>query len=87
MSSRISSTFSVILLVPGRPERLLSSADTRPVFKRECHSKTTVRLKECSSKVSQSISSVSVGDLSSFMKNLMLKHRTILPSIADKTKQ
>jgi hypothetical protein len=46
----IFSTFSVVLLVLGRPKCLLSSTDTRPALKHECHSKTTVRLKECSPK-------------------------------------
>jgi hypothetical protein len=40
------SAFSVVLLVLGRPERSSSSADTRPALKRECHSKTAVRLKD-----------------------------------------
>jgi hypothetical protein len=56
----IFSTFSVVLLVLGRPERSLSSTDTQPALKRECHSKTAVRLKECSPKASRSISMVSV---------------------------
>jgi hypothetical protein len=40
----IISTFSVILLVFGRPEHS-SSTDTQPAFEHEYHSKTTVRLK------------------------------------------
>jgi hypothetical protein len=40
----------VILLVVGHPERSSSSIDTRPALKLECHSKTTVHLKECSPK-------------------------------------
>jgi hypothetical protein len=35
----IFSTFSVVLLVLGRPEHLSSSTDTRPALKCECHSK------------------------------------------------
>jgi hypothetical protein len=50
MSSGIFSTFSVVLLVLGRPERLSFLADTQPAFKHECHSETTVQLKECSPK-------------------------------------
>jgi hypothetical protein len=73
---------SVILLVLGRPEGSSSSTDTQPVLKRECHSKTTVRLKECSPKASRN---VSVADLPSFMQNLMQTRCSILPSIADKT--
>jgi hypothetical protein len=45
LRSRISSTFSVVLLVLGRPERSSSSTDTRPALKRKLHSKTAVRLK------------------------------------------
>jgi hypothetical protein len=59
---------------------------TQPALKRECHSKTDVRLKECSPKASGSISGVSVADLVSFMQNLMQAHCSILPSIADKIK-
>jgi hypothetical protein len=66
LSSQIFSTFSVISLVLGPPERSSSSADTQPALKRECHSKTAVQLKECSPKASQSISRVSVADLPSF---------------------
>jgi hypothetical protein len=51
----------------------------RPALKRECHSKTAARIKECSPKTSRSISRVSVADLPSFTQHLML-------SIADKTK-
>jgi hypothetical protein len=57
-SFRIFSTFSVVFLVLGHPEHLSSSADTRLALKRECHSKTAVRLKERSPKASQSISRV-----------------------------
>jgi hypothetical protein len=71
MSSHIFSTFSVILLVSGHPEHLLSSTDTQLAFKCECHSKTAVRLKECSPKASQSISRVLVADLPSFTQYLM----------------
>jgi hypothetical protein len=46
------STFSVILLVLGHPESLSSSTDTCPTLKHECHSKTSVWLKECSPKAS-----------------------------------
>jgi hypothetical protein len=63
MSSQILSTFSVILLVLAR---LSSSTDTQPALKRACHSKTTVRLKECSPKASRSISRFSVAVLPSF---------------------
>jgi hypothetical protein len=66
MSSRIFSTFSVVLLVLGHPEHSSTSPDTQPVFKRECYSKTAARLKECSPKASRSISRVSVADLPSF---------------------
>jgi hypothetical protein len=86
MSSRIFSTFSVILLVLCGPECSSSSTYTQPALKHECHSKTTVQLTECSPKGSQSISSVSVEDLLSFTHNLMLTHCLILPSIADKMK-
>jgi hypothetical protein len=86
MSFRIFSTFSVVSLVLGRPERLSSSTDTRPDLKRECHSKTAVRLKECSPKASRSISMVSAADLPSFMQNFMQTLCSILPSIADKIK-
>jgi hypothetical protein len=44
MSSRIFSTFSVLLLVLGRPELSSYSTDTRPALKREWHSKTAARL-------------------------------------------
>jgi hypothetical protein len=80
------STFSVVLLVPGRPEHSLSSTDTQLALKRECHSKTAVRLKECSPKASRSISRVPVADLLSFTENLMQTCCFILPSVADKTK-
>jgi hypothetical protein len=49
------STFSVFLLVLVSPERLPSSTDTRLALKRDYHSKTAVRLKECSPKASRSI--------------------------------
>jgi hypothetical protein len=52
MSARILSTFSIVLLVLGHPERSSSSTDTQPALKHECHSKTTVQLKECSPKAS-----------------------------------
>jgi hypothetical protein len=52
MSSQIISTFSVILLVLGCPELSSSSTDTRPALKREYHSKTAIRLQECSLKAS-----------------------------------
>jgi hypothetical protein len=86
MSSGIFSTFSVVLLVPGRPERSSTSTDTLPTLKHECHSKTAALLKECSPKASRSISRVSVADLPSFMQNLMQTRCSILLSIADKTK-
>jgi hypothetical protein len=50
MSSRIFSTFSIVLLVLGRPERSSSSTDAQPVLKLECHSKTAAQLKERSPK-------------------------------------
>jgi hypothetical protein len=86
MSSQIFSSFSIVLLVLGHPERLSSSADSQPALKCECHSKTTVWLKECSPKASRSISRVLVVDLLSFMQNLMQTRCSILPSFADKTK-
>jgi hypothetical protein len=49
MSSQIFSTFSVVLLVLGHLESLSSSTETRPALKHDCHSETTIRLKECSS--------------------------------------
>jgi hypothetical protein len=52
MSYQILSTFSVSLLVLGSPERSSSSTDTQPALKHECHSETTVWLKECSPKAS-----------------------------------
>jgi hypothetical protein len=85
MSSQNFPTFCVVLLVLGRPEHSLSSADTQPALKRECHSKTAVWLKECIQKASRSISWVLVADLPSFTQNLMQTH-SILPFIADKTK-
>jgi hypothetical protein len=87
MSSRFFSIFSIILLVLGYPKCSSSSADTQPALKHECHSKTTVRLKECSPKASQSISRVLVVDLPSFTQNWMQTHCSILPSIAEKTKR
>jgi hypothetical protein len=48
--------------------------------------KLLVQLKECSPKASQSISRVLVADLPSFTNNLMHTLRSILPSIAVKTK-
>jgi hypothetical protein len=66
MNSRIFSTFYVVLVVLGSPERLSSSTDTQPALKHECHSKTAIRLEECSPKASRNISRVSVVDLSSF---------------------
>jgi hypothetical protein len=59
------------LLVFDRPERSSSSADNRPALKHECHSKSALRLKECSSKASRSISRVSLADLPSFSQNLV----------------
>jgi hypothetical protein len=44
----IFSTFSAVLLVLVHPERSSSSTDTRPTLKREFHSKTAARVKECS---------------------------------------
>jgi hypothetical protein len=85
MNSQVFSTLSVVLLVLGDPELLSSSTDTRPALKRECHSKTTVQLEECSPKASQTISSVSVVDLPIFTQYL-IQARSILPSITDKTK-
>jgi hypothetical protein len=86
MSSRIFSTFSVVLLMLGRPEHSSSSTDTQLVLKRECHSKIAARLKECPPKASQSISRVLVADLLSFTQNLMQTCCSILLSIAGKTK-
>jgi hypothetical protein len=80
------STFSVVLLVLGRIEHSLSSADTLPALKRECHSKTVVWLKEGSLKASQSISEVSVVHLPTFTQYLMQILCVIFPSISDKTK-
>jgi hypothetical protein len=61
MNSQILSTFSVVLLVLGHPERLSSSTDTRQALKRECHSKTTIQLKEMFPKASRSISGFGSG--------------------------
>jgi hypothetical protein len=46
VSSLIFSTFSVILLVLGRPERSSSTTDIRPTLKRECHTKTSKSLRK-----------------------------------------
>jgi hypothetical protein len=86
MSSLICSTFAVVLLLRGCPERSSSSTDTQQALKHECHSKTAVRLNECSPKASQSISRVSVADLPRFTQNLMQTRCLILPSITDKRK-
>jgi hypothetical protein len=66
-----------------RPE-LSSSTDTLPAMKRECHSKTALRLKECSPKASRSISRVSVADLPSFTQNLVQTRCSIFPPIAER---
>jgi hypothetical protein len=66
MGSQIFSTFSVVVLVLGLLKRSSSSTDIPPALKHECHSKTTVRLKDWSPKASQSISRVSVADLLSY---------------------
>jgi hypothetical protein len=87
MSSKIFSTFAVILLMLGHYERSSSSIDTQPALKHECHSKITGRLKECSQKALRSISRVLVADLCSFTQNLMQARCSILPSIADNTKR
>jgi hypothetical protein len=55
MSSLIFSTFSVVLLVLGHPERSSFSTDTLQALKHECHAKTAVWVKEFSSKASRSI--------------------------------
>jgi hypothetical protein len=73
-------------MVLGRPEHLSSSTDTRLALKHECHSKTAIRLKECSPKTSRSISRVLVANLPSFTQNLIQTLCSILPPIADKTK-
>jgi hypothetical protein len=65
------SAFSVILLLRGCPECSSSSADTQLALKRECHSETTVCLKEYSPKASPSISRVLVMELLSFVENLI----------------
>jgi hypothetical protein len=52
MSSQIFSIFSIVLLVLGHPDQLSSSADIQLALKHKCHSKTAVRLKECSPKAS-----------------------------------
>jgi hypothetical protein len=86
MSSRIFSTFSVVLLVTGRPEHSSSSTEARQALKLECHPKTDVRLKECTPKASRSFSRVSVVDSPSFTQNLMQTLCSILPSISAKWK-
>jgi hypothetical protein len=86
MNFRVSSTFSVILLALGCPEHSSSSTNTQPALKCGCLSETTVLLKECSHKDSQSISVVSVVDLSSFMQNVLQTCSSLLSSIADKMK-
>jgi hypothetical protein len=65
-SSRILSTFPVVLFVLGRPEHSSFSTDTRLAFKWECHSKIAVRLKECSPRASRMISRVSTSNRPSF---------------------
>jgi hypothetical protein len=52
MNSQIFSTFHVVLVVLGHPEPLSSSTDSQAALKREFHTRTAVRLKECSPKVS-----------------------------------
>jgi hypothetical protein len=52
MSYQIFSTFAIVLLVFGRPERSSFSTDIRPALKREYHSKIAVWLKERSPKTS-----------------------------------
>jgi hypothetical protein len=52
------STFSILLLKLSHPERLSSSIDIQQTLKRECQTKTTVQLKECSPKATQSTSSL-----------------------------
>jgi hypothetical protein len=84
MTSRIFSTFHVVLVVLGRPERLSYSTATQPALKRECHSKTAVQLKECSQKASQSIAGVSVADLPCFTPNWLQTRCSILPSNTEK---
>jgi hypothetical protein len=53
-------------------------------LKGEFHSKTDVRLKECSPKASRSIESGSVADLPSLTQNFMQTRCSIFPSIAEK---
>jgi hypothetical protein len=60
---QIFSKFSVILLLLHNPQGSSYSTYAWPPLKHECHSKTTVQLKECSPKASRSISKVSVVDL------------------------
>jgi hypothetical protein len=71
MKSRIFSTFSVVLLVLGRPEHSSPLTDTQLALKHEWHLQTTVQLKECSSKASRRISRGLVADLPSFTQNFM----------------
>jgi hypothetical protein len=52
MNFQIFSTISIVLLVLYHLERSSSSIDILPALKRECNSKTTVWLKECSPKAS-----------------------------------
>jgi hypothetical protein len=52
MSSRISSTFSVGLLVLGHPKHSLPSTNTQQALKCEFLSKTAVQQKECAPKAS-----------------------------------
>jgi hypothetical protein len=67
-------------------EHLSSSTDAQPALKCECDSKTSVWLKECSPKASQSILGDLVANLLSFMQNLMQTRCSILPPIAAKGK-
>jgi hypothetical protein len=76
MSSRIFSSFSVILLVLGRPERS-SSTDTQPALKHELS-----RLKNDLKILTKHFKGLAV-NLPNFTLNLVL---LILPSIADKMK-
>jgi hypothetical protein len=68
------------------PKHSSSSTDTQLALEHECHSKTTVRLKECSPKAAGRIPWVSVMDLSNFTQNLVQTYCLILASIADRTK-
>jgi hypothetical protein len=85
LSSQIFSTLSVVFLVLGRPESSSSSTNTRSALKHECHSKTAVWLKNALQKSHKA--RVLVANLASFTQNLMQTRCSILPSIADKTKQ